>query len=139
MTTLVSILFITMIPIYYKITNFSVCLLFLRERDHQNYLLTCTQLIISRKFVSQYILYSFIFSPLHNIINREKHEKHLYSQSSHYGKYRMADHQSACPSYCYKSGYVALTWCFTKLRFTSSSFNVWLTFKAKNNIRKCPC
>ena len=34
---------------------------------------------------------------LHSI--EEQHEKHLYNQSSHYGKSGMFDHQSAHPSY----------------------------------------
>jgi len=32
-------------------------------------------------------------------INREQHKKHLYNQSSHFGKYGMHDHQTARPSY----------------------------------------
>jgi len=134
-TTLVSLLFITMIPIDCKITNFLilVCLLFLR--DHHNYFLACAQSIISGKSVSQYASYSLIFSPLHSIMSREWHEKHLYNQFGHYRKYRMLDCQSTCLSYWYKSGYVALTRCITTLRFTSSFSNVWLIFLAKNNVR----
>ena len=30
---------------------------------------------------------------LHSGINGEQHEKHLYNQSSHYGKYKKFDHQ----------------------------------------------
>jgi len=35
---------------------------------------------------------------------REQHEKYLYHQSSHYGKYGWHNHQSTCTSYWYKSG-----------------------------------
>ena len=53
-------------------------------RDHHNYLLVGVQLLISGKSVIQYALYSLIYSPLQNNINREQHEKHLYHQSSYY-------------------------------------------------------
>ena len=56
------------------------------------------QILISGKSVSQqYVLYPLIFSSLHMVINGEWHEKHLYNQASHYGKYRMLNHQSVCP------------------------------------------
>ena len=42
---------------------------------------------ISGKPVSQYALYSLIFSPLHSVINREQYEKYPYNQSSHNRKY----------------------------------------------------
>ena len=35
--------------------------------------------LISGKPVSQYALYSLIFSPLRSIINREQHEKYPYN------------------------------------------------------------
>ena len=50
----------------------------------------------------------------------------------------MHNHQSACPSYWYKSGCATLTWCIITLRFASSSSNVWLPFQAKNNVRSAP-
>jgi len=37
-----------------------------------------------------------------SFIDREQHEKHLYNQTSHYGKYGMHDRQSACPGYLYE-------------------------------------
>ena len=43
--------------------------------------------LISGKPISQYALYSLIFSPLRSVINREQHEKHPYNQSSHKRKY----------------------------------------------------
>jgi len=43
--------------------------------------------LISGKPVSQYALYSLIFSPLHSVINREQYEKYPYNQSSHNRKY----------------------------------------------------
>jgi len=43
--------------------------------------------LISGKLVSQYTLYSLIFSPLRIVINREQYEKYLYNQSSHNRKY----------------------------------------------------
>jgi len=60
--------------------------------------------IISGKFVSQYASCSLIFNPLRSVINREQHEKHLYNQTSYYGKYRMYNHQNVHPNYLYKSG-----------------------------------
>ena len=51
-----------------------MCLFAFFERDHHNYFLACTQLIISGKSVSQYASYSLIFSPLLSIINGEQHE-----------------------------------------------------------------
>jgi len=43
--------------------------------------------LISGKPVSQYALYSLIFSPLCSVKNREQHEKYPYNQSSHNRKY----------------------------------------------------
>jgi len=43
--------------------------------------------LISGKPVSQYALYSLIFSPLRSVINWEQHEKYPYNQSSHTRKY----------------------------------------------------
>jgi len=43
--------------------------------------------LISGKPVSQYALYSLIFSTLHSVINTEQHEKYPYNQSSHDRKY----------------------------------------------------
>ena len=88
-------------------------------RDHHNYFLVRPQLTINGKSISQYALYSLIFSPLHSI-------KGISTITGHYGKYRILDCQSKCPCYC---GYVALTWyiCF-------SSSKVWLTFQANNLI-----
>jgi len=80
-----------------------VCLSFFR--NHLNYVfLACTQLIISGKSVSQCASYSLIFSPLHSIINKEQHEKHLCNQSGHYRKYKMLNRQSACPAIDMKVG-----------------------------------
>jgi len=39
--------------------------------------------LISGKPVSQYALYSLIFSQLRSVINRQQHEKYPYNQSSH--------------------------------------------------------
>ena len=44
------------------------------------------QILNSGNFFNQYISHSAIFSPLNGVVNRELHEKHLYSQSSHYEK-----------------------------------------------------
>ena len=43
--------------------------------------------LISGKPVSQYALYSLIFSPLRSVINWEQHEKYPYNQFSHTRKY----------------------------------------------------
>ena len=43
--------------------------------------------LISGKPISQYALYSLIFSPSRSIINRKQHEKYPYNQSSHNTKY----------------------------------------------------
>ena len=73
------LLFITMIRIDCKITNFSLYL-FVRFftsnanrniRGHIKILFGMHPALISRKSVSLYALYSLIFSPLHN---REKHK-----------------------------------------------------------------
>ena len=77
-----------MIPIDCKITNFSLYLFFCFLKDYHNYFFARTQLIISGKPVSQYTSYSLIFS---SVINGEQHEKYLYNQFSHYGKYGMFD------------------------------------------------
>jgi len=110
------------------------CLFTFFERSPQLFLGTRPITYSGKSAVSQYASYSLIFSPLRSVINRGQHEKHLYNQSSHYWKYGMDNHQSACPSYWYKSGCVALTGCIITLCFASSSSNVWLTFQAKNNI-----
>ena len=61
------------------------------------FFLVHTQLLISKGFVSHYILYpliflySLIFNPLHSVINGEQHKNHLYNQSGHYRKYRTFD------------------------------------------------
>ena len=44
---------------------------------------------------------------LHNAaVYWEQHEKYLYNQSSHYGKYAMLDHWSMRPIYWFKNGCV---------------------------------
>ena len=91
MAILVSFLFIYMIPIDCKITNFSLYLFAYFLKDYHNYFLARAQLLISGKSNSQYALNSLIFSPLHSVINGEQHEKYRYNQSSHYGKYGMFD------------------------------------------------
>ena len=72
---LVSLLFITMIPIDCKINNFFlhsfVCFFmssayrFKRKNDNKNSFLACAQTLISRKSVSHYALYVFSdFQPI---------------------------------------------------------------------------
>ena len=75
-----------MIPIDCKITNFSLYLFVSFLKDYHNYFLARAYLI-SGKPVSQYVLYSLIFSPLRSVINGEQHEKYPYNQSSHNRKY----------------------------------------------------
>ena len=73
-TTLVSLLFITMIPIACKIYFW----LFAFFRDHHDYFLGVHPTInFSGKSIRQYISYSVIFSPIHSVINRWQHEKHI--------------------------------------------------------------
>ena len=87
MTTLVFFLFIYMIPIDCKITNFSLYL-FVSFLKITIIISWCApRNLISGKPVSQYALYSLIFSPLRSIVNREQHEKYPYNQSSHNRKY----------------------------------------------------
>jgi len=78
--TLVSLIFIYMIPIEFKIANFSLNLFVCFLKDY--YLGAHQTIIISKKSVSQYALYSLNFSPSHSIINREQHEKYLFIQPS---------------------------------------------------------
>jgi len=66
-----------MIPIEYKITNFSLYLLVCFLKDYHNYFFAHAQLIISRKPVSYYASYSLIFSPLRSVINGEQHKKKI--------------------------------------------------------------
>ena len=91
-TTLVSLLLITMIFIDSNNYIILVCLLFYN-------FFWCAQLLINflKKSIYQYASYSLIFTPLHNVINGEQREKHLYKQSSHYRKHRMFNRQNACP------------------------------------------
>ena len=78
-----------MIPIDYTITNFFLILFVCFLKITKIIFLVRAQLLLSGKPVSQYSSFSLIFSPLCSVINREQHEKYLYNQSSHYGKYRM--------------------------------------------------
>ena len=89
-----------MIPIDCKITNFSLYL-FACLLNRYNIIISwhAPNKLFSGKSVSQYASYSLIFSPLRSVINREQHKKHLYNQSSYYGKYGIYDHHSAHPSY----------------------------------------
>ena len=75
-------------------------------------------IINQQTIISQYASYSLIFSPLYRVTNGEQHKKHLYSQSSHTGKYGMFDRQSA-PSY-WSNGCVTWSQCTTN--FISSYF-----------------
>jgi len=59
--------------------------------------LYCSNLI-SGKPVSQYALYSLIFSPLRSIINREQHKKYPYNQFSHNRQYTECSIVKACTS-----------------------------------------
>ena len=70
MTTLVSLLFITMIPIDHKITYTYLFAFF----ERSTYFLARAHPIISEKSVRQYASYSLIFSPSHSIMNTEQHE-----------------------------------------------------------------
>ena len=116
----------------YKITNFSLYLFVCFLWDHS---WRAPNKLLVENLVSQYASYLLIFSPLRSVIGSEQHQKHLYNQTRYYGKYEMHDRQSACPSYWYKSGCVALTRCIIMLRFASNSLNIWLPFLAKNNAR----
>ena len=120
-----------MIPIDYKITNFLIlfCLLFKRL------FLGAHLILISGKPVSQYASYSLIFSPLHSVINREQHEKYLYNQSSHSGKYGMFDRWSACLIYQFRVGVSGVLLCFISLLVIRTC---WTAFQAKNNVRSTP-
>ena len=64
-----------------------ICLLLLQVVVLLHLIIT----VISGKSFSQYTLYSLIFSPLDNIINKGQCEKYLYNQPSHHGKYGMSD------------------------------------------------
>ena len=125
--------FIIMIPIDCKklITFPYTCLFALFERS---------LIIISWRAPNKSLLvnplasntsHSLFFSPLRSVINREQHENHLNNQTSHCKKIRNADHQSAHPSYWYKSGCVTLTLCIITLCFTSSSSNASPTSKER--------
>ena len=132
MTTLVSLLFITIIPINCKITNCSLYLFVCFLKDHHNYFLASTQLLISGKSISRYASYSLIFSPLRSIINREQHEKYLYNQSRkiwNVWSYKRALHSSILK-------WVCCVICITMLCFAFSS--CCATFKVKNNIISIP-
>ena len=75
------------------------------------------------------------FSAHYAVLQAENRMKRISTnQSSHYRKYVMFNRWSACPSYWYKCGCVALTWCIITLCFASSSLNVWLTFQPKNEV-----
>jgi len=113
-TTLVFLLFIYMIPIDCKITNFSLYLFVSFLKDFHNYFLACAYShLISGKPNSQYALYSLIFSPLRSVINREQHKKYPYHQSNHNRKYTSL---STRLIYQLLSGRVTWSW----LRFASS-------------------
>ena len=100
-------------------------------RDHYNYFLMCTQLIISGK--------CFVFTHFQSITEHYKQRtawKASLQSIQLLRKYRMLDHQSPRPSYWYKSGCIALTRCISMLCFASSYSNIWLTFQPKNNTRR---
>ena len=63
-------------------------------------------------------LYSLIFSPLHNIINGEQNEKHLYNQSRHYGNTKCLIVEARILVIDFKSECVAGSQCITTLCFT---------------------
>ena len=120
MTTLVSLLFITMIPIDCKITNFSLYLFVCFFKEVTIIISWCAHLLIGGKSFSQYTSYSLIFSPLYGVVTRKQHEKCLCNQSGYYEKCGILNLQSMRLSYCIKSGRVTLIWCILTLHFTSS-------------------
>ena len=87
MTTLVFLLFIYMISIDCKITNFSLYLFVSFLKITRIISWRAPSYLISGKPTSQYALHSLIFSPLCSVINREQHEKYPYNQFSHNRKY----------------------------------------------------
>ena len=124
-----------MIPIDCKITIFS---LYLFVAYHDYFLARTQLLLISGKPISQYALYSLIFSSLRSIINGEQHEKYLYNQSSHYGKYEMFNRLSVNLIYWFKV-VVSLDHdaspCFVSFL---ALLTCWATLQAENNIRSAP-
>ena len=86
------------------------------------------QLLNSGKLIGLYTSYSLIFNPLHSIINREQHGKHLYKQSSHYRKYirnvQLSKHVPPLSIRC-------VAWYHYMLHFQL----LRTAFQAKNNIR----
>ena len=107
-----------------KLLIFPHTCLFAFLRDHNIYFLAHAQLIISEKSVSQYTSYSLILSPLHSIINREQHEKHLYNKSSHYEKMEWSIIKVRTSDIDVKVD----VWCITTLCFTFNSLNFLLIF-----------
>ena len=137
MTTLVSLLFITMVPFDSKLLIFpcTCAYRFKRLNDYQNSILVHVQLLICGKFVSQYTLYSLTFNPLHSIV--EQHEKHLYNQSSHDRKYGMFRLRHALQLPIKIMGVPLQSWCITMLHFQLLQ-TLWVTFQATNSVRSTP-
>ena len=99
MTTIVFLLFIYMIPIDCKITNFSLYsfVSFLKITIIVSW--HAPSNLFSGKPISQYALYSLIFSPLCSVINREQHKNYPYNQSSHNRKYTECSIIKVCASF----------------------------------------
>ena len=120
MITLVSLLFITMIPNDCKIINFSnylfVCFFtssayhFKRKNNYQKSVLACTQLLNSRKSASQYTSCSLIENSMKSIST--------YNQSSHYRKHEMFNRQSVPQLLIYIMGVLRITMLHFQLLHT---------------------
>ena len=84
------------------------------------------------KPISQYTLYSLIFSPLRSVVNGKQHEKYPYNQSSHNRKYTECSivraHASFKVGMLLGHGSVSLldVWIY------------WTAFQAKNNVWSAP-
>ena len=128
MITLVFLLFIYMIPIGCKITNFSLYLFvsFFLKITIINFW-HAPSYLISGKPDSQYALYSLIFRLLHSVINREEHEKYPYNQSSHNRKYTKRSIVKARASFI---GRVTWSWLRFASRCAGQRFKQRITFEA---------
>ena len=137
MNTLVSLLFIAMIPIHCKITKFSLYL-FVWWIVHTASKERMFILLINRKSVSQYASYSLIFSPLHTVINKGstawKASLHLIQSL---WKIRNVWSFRFTPIINQNSGCVTWSWCITMHHF-QLLWALWETIQAMDSIRSSP-